>query len=509
MSMTENEPLVLLDQVSKTFGDNVALADVTVDLRPGEVHALVGENGAGKSTLMKVLAGQIAADTGRLLLDSSECSVARTGPRADVGFVEQEGGLIRELTGAENLVLAEQSGFLARRNSASERIREMGCRFGGEVDPDVPVETLAVGQRQRLEIMIVLARGAKVLILDEPTAALGIEDAALLNEIIRRFIADGGSVFYISHKLQEVLNIADRVTVLRRGRVTGRHEADRVSVVELAADMVGQMVPADGSRAGSGAGDLINVAIGQRARKALTSDHRPICTLRAVSAPAPYVGESALSGLDLTVRAGEVVGVAGVVGSGQSTLARVLAGLLPVTNGEMSAPSGSIAYVPEHRHDDGVAVELSVRDNVILHCHRRRAFRRGPWFRGERIDDHVREILTRSRVHGGTPDIPVSGLSGGNQQKLVFGRELDERPELVVAHNPFRGLDVRAIQDVREAVLGACDRGAGVVMISPDLDELLQLSHRIVVLFAGRIVGEVQVGEDDLDVIGQLMGGVA
>ncbi|WP_162602588.1 ABC transporter ATP-binding protein [Nocardioides daejeonensis] len=506
--MTETEPLVLLDGISRSFGDNVALDDVTVDLRPGEVHALVGENGAGKSTLMKVLAGHITADAGRLEFERAEASVDHAGPRAGVGFVEQEGGLIRELTGAENLVLAERSGFLARRSSAGARIREMGRRFGGEVDPDVPVETLAVGQRQRLEIMIVLARGAKVLILDEPTAALGIEDAAMLTEIIRRFIADGGAVFYISHKLQEVLNIADRVTVLRRGRVTGRHDADRVSVVELAADMVGQMVSGDGVRS-SGTGDLIEVAIGQRARQTLTTDRTPICTLRGVQAAAPYVGESALSGLDLTVRAGEVVGVAGVVGSGQSTLARVLAGLVPVSAGELTAPAGAIAYIPEHRHDDGVAVDLSIRDNVVVHCHRRAEFQRGPWFRRERIDEHVREILTRSRVHGGSPEIPVSGLSGGNQQKLVLGRELDENPDLVVAHNPFRGLDVRAIQDVREAVLGACDRGAGVVMISPDLDELLQLSHRIVVLFSGRIVGEVQVGEDDLDVIGQLMGGVA
>jgi ABC-type uncharacterized transport system ATPase subunit len=306
-----------------------------------------------------------------------------------------------------------------------------------------------------------------------------------------------------------VLNVADRVTVLRRGAVTGRHDSERVTVVELASEMVGQMVATDAGDFVTGAEDLISVAIGQRARATRSVGHAPVCTLSGIRAAAPYVGESALTGLDLTVRAGEVVGVAGVVGSGQSTLARVLAGLHRVDAGTFTAPTGPVAYIPEHRHDDAVAVDLSIRDNVVLHSHRRPEFRRGPWFRGDRIDAHVQEILTRSRVHSGSPTIPVSGLSGGNQQKLVLGRELDEGPDLVVAHNPFRGLDVRAIQDVREAVLGACDRGAGVVMISPDLDELLQLSHRIVVLFAGRIVGEVVVGEDDLDTIGQLMGGVA
>lgn len=501
--------VVVLDSITKTFGDNVALSDVSVDLVPGEVHALVGENGAGKSTLMKVLAGQLTADSGSLTFEGAAADIELDSPRPGVGFVEQEGGLIRELTGAENLVLAERSGLMAGRSSASERIKELGRRFGGEVDPDVPVESLAVGQRQRLEIMIVLARGARVLILDEPTAALGIEDANKLNEIICRFIADGGSVFYISHKLQEVLNIADRITVLRRGHVSGRHDAKRVTVVELASDMVGQMVSTESSRGEGSSQNLIDVALGQRARATLSENHAPVCTLTSVRAAAPYVGESALCGLDLTIRAGEVVGVAGVVGSGQSTLARVLAGLLEVEGGDLERPQGAVAYVPEHRHDDAVALQLSVRDNVVLHSHRRAEFRRGPWFRRDRVDHHVQEILTRSRVHGGAPGLPVASLSGGNQQKLVLGRELDEDPALVVAHNPFRGLDVRAIQDVREAVLGACDRGAGVVMISPDLDELLQLSHRIVVLFAGRIVGEVEVGRDDLDVLGRLMGGVA
>jgi simple sugar transport system ATP-binding protein len=507
-------PAVALKHISKSFGTNAALTDVTVDLLPGEVHALVGENGAGKSTLMKILAGYLPADTGELEVEgrAAPANQVLAGPRVGVGFVEQEGGLIRELTGAENLILAEGTGFLADRAAAGARIRELGDRFGGAVDPHVPVESLAVGQRQRLEILIVLARGADVLILDEPTAALGIEDAATLTEIIKRFTAGGGGVFYISHKLHEVMSIADRITVLRGGHVVGRHEADHVTVVQLAADMVGQRVGGGEGRSGGGDADraeLIEVALGEeRARTTTSTRQQVVCTLTGVCAPAPYVGESALQQLDLVVRAGEVVGVAGVVGSGQSTLAQVLSGLLRPSTGTVQLP-GQVAYVPEHRHDDAVALDLSVRDNVVLHSHRRPEFRRGPWFRRDRMDEHVAEVLSRSHVRGATLTMPISGLSGGNQQKLVLGRELDESPPLVVAHNPFRGLDVRAIQEVRQAVLGACDRGAGVVMISPDLDELIQLAHRVVVLFAGRILGEVDVTDGDFDQIGRLMGGVA
>lgn len=234
-----------------------------------------------------------------------------------------------------------------------------------------------------------------------------------------------------------------------------------------------------------------------------------MCALDAVHAPSSFVGESALKGLDLTVHAGEVVGVAGVVGSGQTTLAEVLAGLTAARAGRRQISDGPVAYVPENRHRDAIALALDIRDNVVLHSHRRREFARGPWFRREAVDRHVSGVLENSRVYGAGPNQPASSLSGGNQQKLVVGRELDDGPVLVVAHNPFRGLDVRAIQDVREAMVGACEAGAGVVMISPDLDEILQLADRVVVLFDGRIIGEVSAEAENLDELGQLMGGVA
>ena len=514
--MQAHSERLVMSQVTKAFGATMALRDVSVQLNHGEVHAIVGENGAGKSTLMRVLAGYLSADAGTMTSDgcAARIDIAMPGQRAGVGFVEQEGGLIAELSGAENLLLAESRGFLAGRRHAGSRLQELAARFDATIDPDAPVQTLSEGQRQRLEILTVLARGADILILDEPTAALGIEDASKLSEIIRRFVADGGSVFYISHKLHEVKALADRITVMRRGAVVGRHHAGDVTVVELAAEMVGEVSPIGLSHRGSDirvkeSDQLIDVALGLRAEPVHRVRTDTVCVLREVCAPSSYVGEADLDRLDLSVHAGEVVGVAGVVGSGQSTLAEVLAGLITVRSGTIDLPSGPVAYVPENRHRDAVALSLDIRDNLVLHSHRRRVFAQGPWFRRDELDRHVTQVLDRSRVFGAGPDQPVSSLSGGNQQKLVLGRELDEGPALVVAHNPFRGLDVRAIQDVREAVLGACESGAGVVMISPDLDEILQLAHRVVVLFAGRIVGEVHVGSDDLETIGQLMGGVA
>jgi ABC-type uncharacterized transport system ATPase subunit len=501
---------VKLAGVSKSFGPVVALQGVDFTLAPGEIHALVGENGAGKSTLMRVLAGQMPADTGALTFENAQIDLtsAAAGFREGVGFVEQEGGLIAELTGAENLLLAMPSGALADRHKAGRTIRELAERFGGAIDPNLPVRLLAVGQRQRLEILIVMARGAQVLVLDEPTAALGTEEADALGQIIRKFAAEGGSVVYISHKLGEVIRLAGRITVMRRGRVVGVHEADAVTVEQLATEMVGE-VAAHGSDPEND--ELLEVAMGLRAVSDFSKRTQVICSVKALEAHAPFAGEASLKGVDLDVHAGEVVGVAGVVGSGQTTLAEVLAGFIRPHHGNVTREGGKLAgYIPENRHRDAVALGLTLSDNLLLHSHRRSLFARaGAWFHADRVREHVTKLLDRSHVRYDHADQPMRALSGGNQQKAVVGRELEEQPQLVVAHNPFRGLDVRAISEVRDAMLQAAEAGAGVVMISPDLDELRQLAHRIVVMFDGRIVGEIAPDDHDAERLGQLMGGVA
>lgn len=497
-----------LTGVRKSFGSVRALDGVDFAVGTGEIHALVGENGAGKSTLMRVLAGQMAADAGDLRLEGREVDLAfAPGYRRGVGFVEQEGGLVAELTGAENLLLADPQGFRADRATAGGKLVALAERFGGTIDPHLPVHSLAVGQRQRLEILSVLVRGAKVLILDEPTAALGTDEARILGDIIRRFAADGGSVVYISHKLAEVTQLADRVTVMRRGRVVGTHRATDVTVETLAAEMVGEVASSDEGSAADAA-ELLRLAMGRRMATADDGDAPVVCSLRQVDAPAPFTGESALHRVDLDVRAGEILGVAGVLGSGQTTLAEVLAGFVRPRAGSVEL-QGAVGYMPENRHRDAVALQLSLQDNLLLYSHRRTAFARGPWFHRGRVAEHVTRVLDASDVRYGHIDHPMSSLSGGNQQKAVVARELEESPRLVVAHNPFRGLDVRAINDVRTALMRAAEAGAGVVLISPDLDELRQLAHRIAVLFAGRVVGEVGVADEDWNRLGQLMGGVA
>jgi ABC-type uncharacterized transport system ATPase subunit len=511
---TEHEMLAM-EGVTKRFGDVVALDLIAVGLNRGEIHAVIGENGAGKSTLMRILAGHLAADSGSMVLEGRQEQIesAIPGKRPNVGFVEQEGGLVAELTGSENLILSEGRGFWSNRKEAGDRLMVLAKQFEATIDPDVPINSLPMGQRQRLEILIILARGARILILDEPTAALSLEDAKTLGGIIRKFVSSGGAVFYISHKLKEVSEIADRITVMRRGKVVGRHLASEVTVVELASEMVGEVTQfrsrEQSGSATSSSGDLVEVAMGVREEVRYSGTSTEVCVLTGASVFSTYQSESNLRAIDFSVKAGEVVGVAGVVGSGQTMLAEVLAGVVTPHTGSLNRASGPIAYIPENRHRDALALSLSIRDNLIVHMHKSPSFAKGPWLRRDAIDAHIADTLSSSRVYGAVQDAAASSLSGGNQQKLVLGRELEQKPVLLVAHNPFRGLDVRAIQDVREAINAACRAGCGVVMISSDLDELAQLAHRIVVLFAGRLVGEVDLQKDGSEALGRLIGGVA
>lgn len=412
-----------------------------------------------------------------------------------------------ELSGAENLLLARQTGLFANRGRACGQLTKLAERFGGHIDTQLPVQQLAVGQRQRLEILIVMARGARVLILDEPTAALGTDEASALGAIIRKFAGEGGSVVYISHKLGEVVSLADRITVMRRGTIVATHASSDVTVEQLAAEMVGEVATA--AEGVADAEELVEVAMGVRGNSAGPTDIEVVGSLRAVCADAPFPGEAPLRDVNLDVHAGEVVGVAGVVGGGQTTLAEVLAGMIEPGSGTITYAGERVGYVPENRHRDGVALELSITDNMLVHTHGSREFARGLWFDNERIREHVDPLLTRAHVRYGDAGQPMCTLSGGNQQKAVFARELEHEPRIIVAHNPFRGLDVRAIQEVRDAMLRAARAGAGLVLISPDLDELHQIADRIVVMFGGRVVGEVAGGIDVVDPrLGQLMGGL-
>lgn len=503
---------VQLSGISKWFSDFQALKEVDFDLRRGEVHALVGENGAGKSTLMRILAGQLGADEGSLVIDGNSHEVHRqlTARREGVGFVEQEGGLILELNAAENLVLLGTRGLWSRTGQATRALREAGERLGHELNLTAPVGSLTFGDRQRVEIALMLAVGAETLVLDEPTACLGPEDAAQLATTIRSFVGDGGSVVYISHKLREVMDLADRVTVLRRGNVVAHHPTlGDLTAEQLGREMIGDLAAVPNADAH----EMVEIVTADRADVPATSKEADlVCELRSVVvSPRAGVGNAPrrepLAGASLEVRAGEILGIAGVVGSGQQTLAEVLVGLTDVDDGKVIRKSGPVAYVPEARRRDAIAVQMSVSENLIVHTHRERALSAGPFLSRMKVDRFAGGLVERYAVRTASIGTPIGALSGGNQQRAVVGRELQRSPVLVVAHNPFRGLDVLAIHDVEQELLAAADRGAGVVLLSPDLDEIHRVCTRIAVLFAGRIVGVVNPRTTTNQEVGRLMGG--
>jgi len=488
-------PVARASEVSKRFGGVVALAGVSIDLRAGSIHAVLGHNGAGKTTLMRIIAGLLHPDSGTLSFDgvARELRGRRDGIAAGVALVPQHFAQITEMSAVENLLLdrghrpaaAGRRKLLADRTAAASGLSQAAAAPGFRLDPHARLRDLAFGERQRLELAMATARGCRVLILDEPTSLLGAADAEVFFEALRRMRDGGCAIAYVSHKLREVATLADTVTVLRAGRVAVSLTGS-VGEADLAEAMIG-----DGPRTAP------------LAKPASRDRHsaRPVVELHRVAAGAEHGG---LRDCSLAVRPHEVVGVAGMIGSGQALLAEVLAGLAEPTAGSVDPRPREAAYIPEDRHRDGVAADFSLRDNLILHRHR---------------DLTERGLLSLRRTtaaaaaalegYGLDDDLErqVATLSGGNQQRVVLARELGRSPTLVVAHNPCAGLDVAAAGEVRSRLARAADEGAAVVLISPELDELFELCGRIDVLFEGSIIGSFDPAATSAAEIGQLIGG--
>jgi ABC-type uncharacterized transport system ATPase subunit len=482
--------LAALRRITKHFGSTRALDGADLEVDAGEVVAVVGENGAGKTTLMRVLAGMVEAD-GDVVLDGRpvQLSSPRDAMRHGVGFVQQHYGLIDEFTGTQNYILGSPDHGVRRRDAATEqRLRALAEELDLDVDPRRVVGHLNVGEKQRLEILLAVATGARVLILDEPTAALGPEDSARLNRIIRSFTAAGHAVIYISHKLHDVMEIATRIVVMRKGRVVAQYPRESASVDQIATDMVGRLVvPPDVERSTPGA---------------------VVMALEEVSVePRPEM--KGLYGATLAIRRREILGVAGVVGSGQDALAELLAGLVRPASGRVVEAPGSVGYVPEDRAGKAIAGSLSVQHNLVVHTHRERRFTRGGRLNWGALRQHAQRLVDDGDVTVSDTSQPVARLSGGNQQKIVLLRELEREPDLLVAHNPYRGLDVGAVMTIRRSLIEARDRGAAVVLISSDLDDLFDLADRIVVLCDGRLVGEADPRTVDVRTLGRMMAGAA
>ena len=500
-------PAVAMRGITKRFPGVVANDDVDLEVAVGEVHALLGENGAGKSTLSNILTGLYHPDEGELELYGRP--VALTSPRdaldAGIGMVHQHFRLVETFTVAENVVLGDHRDvgrpFLLHRRSIESAVAELGDRFGLAVDPRAKIWQLSVGEQQRVEILKALYREARILILDEPTAVLTPQEAEGLFATLRAMAAEDRAVIFISHKLHEVTAVADRVTVLRGGRSVATVRTADVTRRELAALMVGRDVELGRRREPAEIGDVVLAARGLTAR-----GDRGVDALRDVS---------------LTVRAGEVVGIAGVAGNGQRELAEVLTGLRRHTTGTVevagrrlaggdprAAIRAGVAHVPEDRLHTGVAPSLSIASNVVLKSYRRGGVTRGPFLLLRRIRDRALELMQRYDVRATGPAAPARTLSGGNLQKVVLGREFSGRPKLLVAASPTRGLDVGAIETVHGYLRDAAADGVGVLLISEDLDEVLALSDRIVVMYEGAIVGEADGESADVDELGLLMAGV-
>lgn len=496
---------VRMSGIVKRFPGVVANDGVNLEIRAGEVHALLGENGAGKSTLSNILTGLYRADEGRVEVDGSVCefSSPRDALDAGIGMVHQHFRLVPTFTVAENVVLGEANGSLfMNQGHVADRVRELSDRYGLAVDPTARVWQLSVGEQQRVEILKVLYRGARVLILDEPTAVLTPVEARSLFATLRAMADEGRSVIFISHKLGEVMAVSDRVTVLRGGRTVGTVNTADTSTRGLASMMVGRSVEFERVIRDNPADTSVTML---RVEKVSATDDR---------------GRASLHDVSFTVGRGEIVGVAGVAGNGQRELAEVISGMRACVSGRISvmddevksgkarsAIAHGIAHVPEDRLHTGLAAGHSVEDNLALKNYRTAQISRFRLLKRRAIREQATNLVDRYDVKTPTTTTPVRLLSGGNVQKVLLAREFSALPKVLIAASPTRGLDVGAIETVRERLVTAANEGVGVVLISEDLDEILSLADRILVMYEGRIVDDLPAEGADRERIGLTMGG--
>jgi len=498
-------PLVGLRGITKSFYGALANDGVDFTLGGGEIHALLGENGAGKSTLMNVLTGLYQPDAGEILIEGHKRRIDNPAAAiaAGIGMVHQHFKLVPAFTVAENIHLGwAETPFRASAGLLEARTRALSERFGLRVDPAARVADISAGEQQRVEILRVLARGARILILDEPTAVLTPAEVQVLFAALRAFRAEGNAVILISHKLGEVLEIADRVTVMRAGRSVASCPTAGASRASLARLIIGDTapppVPEHGSASATSPRTLLEL------RDVTVRDARQIALLDGVS---------------LQVRAGEILGIAGVAGNGQRTLSEVLTGCAapdsgtvlldgtPVAADPRRFAGSGIGHIPEDRLRTALAADLSLGENAVLREYARPPVSRGAWFSPRRARALARRIIDDAEVNLRDPRIPARNLSGGNQQRLVAERETRIADKVLVAAYPTRGLDIGAVASLHARMQALRARGLGVVLISEEIEELLEQADRIAVLFAGRIAGIIPAADADPERLGLLMSG--
>ncbi|MEO6207116.1 MAG: ABC transporter ATP-binding protein [Candidatus Limnocylindrales bacterium] len=495
-------PALEMRGITKRYPGILANDRIDLDVRPGEIHALLGENGAGKSTLMNILYGLATPDAGEILLDGTPVTISGPSDAIDRGIsmVHQHFMLIPVLTVAENIQLGDeltQSGFLDRAG-ASRRIKELGQRFGFEIDPDELVSQLSVGAQQRVEILKALFRDARILVLDEPTAVLTPQETKEIFAVLRRLADEGHSIIFISHKLYEVLEIADRITVIRRGRVVGSRIPSGTDEEDLAQLMVGRDVELVVDRGQSHPGARV-----------LEVESLSVKNDR---------GFEVVHDMSFDIRAGEIFGIAGVAGNGQDELVEAVTGLRRASGGRISLDGTDVtaegirqmherglSFVPADRHRFGLVLSYTLADNLVLTDYYSHPYANG-LLRDERaIRERAIEAIEQFDVRTPSPAVPASTLSGGNQQKLVVAREFDRDLKLLVLDQPTRGLDVGSIEFIHRQTIKKRDDGTAVLLVSAELDEVLELSDRIGVMYRGRLVATLDGPTADKEYVGLLM----
>ncbi len=501
--MTEATPVLSMRGITKRYPGVLANDAIDLDLRPGEIHALLGENGAGKSTLMNILYGLAVPDEGSILIDGQPVEILGPHDAIDRGIsmVHQHFMLVPVLTVAENIVLGEETManpvFLDEKE-ASRRIKAFGEQFGFEIDPDARIDTLSVGSQQRVEILKALYRKARILVLDEPTAVLTPQETEEIFAVLRRLAAEGHSIIFISHKLYEVLEIADRITVIRRGRVVGERIPSETNEEDLAELMVGRNVQLTVDRGESHAAGVVLSVRGLRAK-----DDR---------------GREVVRGVDLEVRAGETLGIAGVAGNGQDELVEVLTGLRKPSAGSVTMIGSDVtgwgprqlyeaglAHVPGDRHRWAMIMSFPLEDNLVLTSYYRPPFARGPVRQDAAIDAWAKELIERFDIRTPSATVTAETLSGGNQQKAVVAREFSSEPKVLVLDQPTRGLDVGSIEFIHNRAIEMRDAGSAILLVSAELDEVLELSDRIAVMYRGELVATLEGRGASKEEVGLLM----
>jgi simple sugar transport system ATP-binding protein len=499
-------PILELRGITKHFPGILANDHVDLTLEQGEILALLGENGAGKTTLMNILYGLYQPDEGEIFVKGARLEVHQPSDaiHAGIGMVHQHFMLVPVFTVAENVVLGQElmrpAGFL-NRPAAAKRVRELSLAHGLEVEAEAYVKDLPVGVQQRVEIIKLLFRQADILILDEPTAVLTPQESDELFKVMRSLVAAGKSIIFITHKLREVLDVADRITVLRRGAVVGTTTPAKTSRAKLAEMMVGRQVRLEVQKAPHQPGEVVLevrdlVAINERR-------------------------QVAVDGVSLDVRQGEVLGIAGVQGNGQTELVEVITGLRRPQSGTVRLMGQDVAgasprritelgaaHIPEDRQRDGLVLPYSVADNLVLQTYYRPPFARGVVLRQDEIEKSARARIEEFDIRTPSAATPASSLSGGNQQKVIVAREFSRPIRLLVASQPTRGLDVGSIEYIHGRILEKRDSGTAVLLVSPELDEVLELSDRIAVMYRGRIVATVKADRVTKEQVGLLMAGV-